>query len=492
MFSTLLVLLIFANSLTAQSPRKYAFKVKKDTISYQEGQKIYYINSIYKEWTGHKFMYGFYKADSTTSTAAIYDTIAYRYIHRKKMGFYKVQKNTKWGLLKEDYSIWIPLEYDKINYNTHVQRYYISIEKNKKYGILDEDGKVILAAIYDEILSDGFQYKVIKNGKMGIIDGNGKELVPVCFENILYHKNFDYQQLQKNGKWSILNWTKNDPCNPVKSYDQIENITLFFVCRDSLKYGLLDFDGKEILPSEYDFMSPFFSKFLGTILVGKNGKVGLTKVDSSGNTTVKVPMEYHDVWVEQSTHKLKVKLNDKIDYFFNNQTLFNLAYNDVIYHEKIDRCMVKKGKKWGMVSTEGELIIPIIYTKIHIMDKYQFLVQKGTKWGVVSSTGTELIPAIYDEFDFRPKKNFFFVRKKGLWGIISLRGGVILPPKYEDMYALPNRKFLVQSKGLWGIVGPGGRVIVPLIYSSHKYKYKADHLLLIGANGQFKKYNISY
>jgi hypothetical protein len=167
-----------------------------------------------------------------------------------------------------------------------------------------------------------------------------------------------------------------------------------------------------------------------------------------------------------------------------------LAYNDVQYYEDINRVMVKKGQKWGMVSIDGEPIIPVDYAKIHVMNENQFMVQKGTKWGVLNGKGKEMIPAIYDQFDYRPKKKFFFVRKKGKWGIVSITKGIILPPKYEDMCTLPNRTYLVQVKGLWGVVAGGGRVIIPAEYSSYDYKYKNKEVILKHPDGRVKKYDL--
>lgn len=485
-------LILLGIQAQAQQPPKYAFAEKVDTTTYALGQTIYMLNEVYKEWTGEQFKYGFYtKGTEEKATEAIYDTLQYRYLHRKQMAFYHAKKDGKWGLLKGDKSVWIPFVYEKLHYNAHVKQYYISIEKAGKYGILDEDGKQILAAIYDDILYDGVNYKVIQNGKVGIAGPKGEELIPVCFDVILYDQKFEAQQVQKDGKWSLFNWIKDNPCQPIQKYDQLErHINDFYVAREGTKYGLLDLEGKEILPFEYDFMSPFFVKFLGALLVGKEGKVGLLQIAEDGSVTTKIPIAYHDIWVDQRNNKLKVKLNDKIDYYYDDQTLYDLKYNDVVYYDRINRCMVKKGKKWGMLTTGGETVIPIAYSKIHIMEHKQFMVQKGTKWGVLDERGNTLLAPIYDEFDYRPEKKVFFVMKKGLWGIVSLRDGVVLPPKYENMFALPNRKFLVQQKGLWGVVGGGGRVIIPLEYSSYDYKYQASEVSLIAPDGRVKKYRI--
>lgn len=476
---------------TSQYEKKYAFKPKEGAIALEVGQEFFLADGLYKVWNGTNFKWGFYKEENQEKlTEPKYDTITYRYLHAKKKGFYRVKEAGLWGLLKEDYTLWVPIKYNQLNYISKRYEHYISIEKDGKYGILNAEGEMILKAIYDDIMFDGYRYKVKKGDKWGLKDNKGKELIPTCFDQVGEHQYISHTRVKIGKQWSIYNWIKDQPCAAEKKYDDIDYFSKYFVVRDNGKFGLLDINAKEILPFEYDFMSPFFLKYLNTILVGKDKKVGLLRIDSLDKVHTAVPIEYSDIWVDENNFKLKVRLGDKIDYFFNDQTLFELEYNDVQYYKDINRVMVKKGNKWGMVTIEGELIIPVAYSKIHVMNKDQFMVQKGGKWGVLNGRGQEIIPVAYDEFDYRPKKQFFFVNKKGKWGIVSLKKGVILPPKYEDMYTLPNRTFLVKDKGLWGIVAAGGRVIVPMEYSSYDYKYKNREVRLRHPNGSIKKYSL--
>lgn len=482
---------VFAQKDSSSYNKKYAFQPKDLTKDLEEGQEFLYVDGIYKVWDGKRFNWGFYNEETKEKlTKPKYDTITYRYLHQQKKGFYRIKENGKWGMLGKDRSVWVPVQYDALNYISKRQNPYISVELGDKYGVLTPEGTIVLEAIYDDILFDGYRYKVKKGNQWGLKDAKGAELIPTCFDQIGDHQYISHTRVRIGKKWSVYNWIKDNPCGTEKKYDDIDYFSRYFVVREKGKFALLDINAKEILPFEYDFMSPFFLKYLNSILVGKDKKVGLLRIDSMDKVHTSVPIAYSDIWIDENTFKLKVRLGDKIDYYYNDQTLFDLAYNDVQYYEDINRVMVKKGAKWGMLTIEGETIIPIAYSKIHVMNSNQFMVQKKTKWGVLNGKGKEMIPVIYDQFDYRPKKNFFFVMKKGKWGIVSIKKGVILPPKYEDMYTLPNRTYMVKLKGLWGVVAAGGRVIVPAEYSSYDYKYKNREVVLIHTDGHTKKYSL--
>lgn len=469
--------------------KRYAFKRANPYADLEKGEEFYLADGMYKVWNGADFDWGFYDEEINEKlTEPMYDTITYRYLHAEKKGFYRIKENGKWGLLNDDRSVWIPSEYDHINYVSKRQQPYISIKKGDQYGVLNPKGNLVLEAEYDNILFDGYRYKVYKNQKWGMCDAKGKELIPICFDDIEDHAYVTHMRVRQGDQWAVFNWIKDAPCGMAIHYDEIEYFSKYYVVRQDKKYGLVDLDHQTILPLEYDYLSPFFLQFLNTVLVGKDQQLGLMRVNEDGSTQVEVPIEYDDIWVDETTFKIKVKKGDRIDYYYDDQTLFDLEYNDLQYYVDLDRVMVKKKGKWGMLTPEGETIIPIAYSKIHVMKDEQFMVEKNGKWGVLNNRGKELIPVIYDQFDYRPEKGFFFVYKKGKWGIVSTKKGVILPPAYEDVYTLPNRMFLVKDKGLWGVAAPGGREVVPMDYSSYKYVSKARELWLYHSNGSVRKY----
>ncbi len=494
----LLTFLLIASFCTAQDLPPYAFNYTSDSLQYEEGETFYLSYGVYKKWTEGKFMYGFYESLSTDInqekkhiTEPIYQRIQYQKRQKGEIAFYKIKLNDKWGLLRDNRNVWIKAMYDKINFNSHVKTHYISVQLDGRFGLLKPTGETILAPIYDDILFDGYHYKVFKDDMVGIIDKDGQTIIPICFDNILYNKKYHLQIVKKGAKWSVFNWIKEQPCEPSVHFDDIRQLNQFYICRDDDKYGILDTTGNEIAPFEYDYLDPFFYSFTDGVIAAKNKKVGLLRIDSSGIIHTRIPIAYDDIWVEQETFKLKVKSGSKTDYYFIDAPLFNLNYNEVQYFPEIEKFTVKSNGKWGLINVDEEILLPIKYQKILLLNSGMLLVRKNDRWGLFSTQGKELIPCQFDEFDYRDDIKSFFVKKKGLWGISTLRGGVVLPPKYEDLYALSNKKFLVKQKGKWGIVGAGGFVIVPCDYDTYSYKYKSDQIILRSAKGDLKKYRLN-
>ena len=65
------------------------------------------------------------------------------------------------------------------------------------------------------------------------------------------------------------------------------------------------------LPFEYDYLDPFFYSFTDGVIATKNKKVDLLRIDSLGIIHTRIPIAYDDIWVEQETFKIKVKVVQK-------------------------------------------------------------------------------------------------------------------------------------------------------------------------------------
>lgn len=492
LFFVFIISFLNAQDDTLNSYGKYAFTPKSSIDYLSDGDTVRLPYEIYKTKKNEALKFGFYDSKSLVKqTDADYDTIIFRKIPQKDLSYYLISNNGKWGLLNADKSTWIETTYDALNFNKTSSNLFITAELNGLYGIIDQGGKEIIECKYDEIAFDDFSFLTKKKDKWGLFNSKGKNLIPVCFDQVFPHKNHLQSIVRNENEWSLFNWIKDDPCAFNIKYDNIEALMEYYIVRKETKFALLDLNAKEIIAFEYDYMASFFLDYLRSLIVGKNKKVGLIRIDSLGQTIPSVPIEYDDIWVDESTFKIKVKLGDKIDYFFNDKALFDLQYNDLQYYPRIDKMAVKKGNKWGLVETNGKEIIPIAFSKIHILKDDQYLVQKVNLWGLYNNFGKELIPANYDEFDYRPEKDFFFVRKKNKWGIISTTKGLILPPKYDDMMTLSNRNFLVKINDQWGIAAPGGRMIIEAEYSSYQYKFKSNYIVLTKKDGSIRKYRLN-
>ncbi|NLD50761.1 MAG: WG repeat-containing protein [Clostridiaceae bacterium] len=105
-----------------------------------------------------------------------------------------------------------------------------------KWGYMDESGNIVIEPIYSSVSSFKYGVAIVQlNGKMGVIDKCGKYLI-----------------------------------EPIYEFIESDYIDGFFRAKiENGLYGLIDRNGKVILPFEYDWIG-YFSE--GMTVVRKNGK----------------------------------------------------------------------------------------------------------------------------------------------------------------------------------------------------------------------------
>lgn len=462
---------------------------------------IEYLNDgIYKTEIGGKVQWGLYNPDSKnrdTLTSALFDTIYYRFWHGSNVEYYKLRIADKWGLWDKKRRVLMPIKYDEVYYNHQAQPSRIEARVGKLWGIFSPEGKALIPIEYDEIQSDGFNYKVRKADKYGVFDADGKELIPVCYQDIFDHRFTERSLVRIDKKWSVYRWLRDDqsatPCRPKTMYDGVGYFLDYFMVKNNDKFGLLDENQKVILPIEYEGLDVFHEPYLRTVIVKKGGKYGLIRIDSTLKTIAEVPIEYDDIWVEPETFKVKVKLGENIDYYYENAPYFGMEYNDVRYFENSRMFSIKKNGKWGIALENKTVIIPPKYDKITLVGKNDFMVQRNGKWGLVDSRGKFKIPAAYIAYEYLDEWGVFFVAKSETqWGIMSPRIGVVLDAKYQEIIILSNKMYLVMKNGYWGVMGINNREIAKTIYSAFEWKPGDNKIQLIDANGTKYPMKIMY
>ena len=151
-------------------------------------------------------------------------------------------------------------------------------------------------------------YTVYENGKFGVINNEGETVINPEYTEIVLIPNKDvpifictYDLNDQDGtyKTKVIN-QKNEEI--FKEYSKVEAIDNFDskqniwyeddvlrVEKDG-KYGLINFEGKEVLPCDYDEITAL-KGVTNNLLVKKDGKVGL--VNEKGQTIVNT--EYKDI-----------------------------------------------------------------------------------------------------------------------------------------------------------------------------------------------------
>ena len=170
LFSILFLLTIHPNNIFAQG-----FKIKKKKGKYGLVQK---------------------------KTKTVIIPFEYDEIKDSKRKSYSLRKENKWGLADERGKILLPVEYDEISWEIHMQDIF-TVKKDNKWGLFI--GQTLrVPTVFDTIYQFGLNYfVVIKNDKIGLFDNYGVEVFPPIYE-ALDHFDNDRGLVKKEGKWLQL------------------------------------------------------------------------------------------------------------------------------------------------------------------------------------------------------------------------------------------------------------------------------------------------
>lgn len=426
----------------------------------------------------------------------------------------KVRNNQLWGLQTTAGKELLPAIYEKIFYVRRFHSYII--RKDKKYGLFDPVRAVLTDLKYQHIsphthfegMNDGYEVKTEKG--LGWIDLNGKVLIPpqyYRFKGILerffqastdYHNHYDlYDQdgnlLIKGPLYEVEAGKENVliVCKYVKMaagsgfYDALftmagEPLTEFkythisaaknglFHSREKVlqgetyaeKWGVLDPEGKEIVPFIYDQIEASGEQY---IWVKKDGRCGL--LDHNGK--IVIPMEYDSVGDMRDGYTYALKddkcglINDKNERIvpFRYQALGDVKDRTVYWYrdgeagyldldqDNREYTLTKVAddqyrycddqKMPGRISRPGD-VRPLIENSISF--------EQDGMHGFIDGDGKVFIPAIYEDCSSCFYGGLAFVKSDGKWGIINREGQWVAPPEY-DLIGFIMKGFCLGKKG---------------------------------------------
>lgn len=306
-------------------------------------------------------------------------------------------------------------------YHVGYKGYWLDFSKEVKF---------IIPPIYDkiELLEECFEETyllVTKNNKKTIIKHNN---VPV----FSYNK---FKNLEKVPGWAGLNYVK--------------------VTSHSWKYGAYLWD-KYIVPAKYDNIE--FHP--ATIIVTENNLKGL--YNSDGNLVI--PVKYNILFFEDDASSFVIAAKNNKYGVLSTIPCVKSPILDFQYdYIETGSHIIKRGNLYGKYSWDFENeLLPVIYDKIEILDKYNDLykIVKNKKVGLFYKDRIICNPK-YDSIEQIEKISDFVVKLNGKYGLISQdfdnnSVNVILPVEYDkitfeggfdDIYALEkNNKTYYFSK----------------------------------------------
>ena len=132
---------------------------------------------------------------------------------------------------------------------------------------------------------------------------------------------------------------------------------------------------------------------------------------------------------------------------------------------------MQKDKTFGVIDKQSlQKILPLEYQDLEqcFYDENRFIVKKNGKYGVITRNKEVIIPIEYDKIsnwvEYGPKEHF--IVKNGKHGLISRDGKIVIPPIYDKIFVDNGNLIKVQNNNLFGTVNWKNEIIHPIKYEN--------------------------
>lgn len=304
---------------------------------------------------------------------------------------------------------------NKEKVTTH--NYFVAYQ-NQKFGVINDQGNFVVNPEYSEMI-------LIPNKSVPIF---------ICTYDI-NDTNGTYKTKAINQNGTEL-FTDYEKVEAIENFDSKQNIwyqdNVLRVSKNG-KYGLINFEGKEILPCEYEEITAL-KGVTNNILVKKDGKVGL--VNENGQTIINT--EYNQIKILKENYK-----------------------NEYI--------VINENNQYGIISTSGILIAEPKYEEAkYLGTSDMFAVKEAGIWKLVNKSGEVLIDGGYDNI-IEAKGDNVVIVKEGKYGVVNAKGEEKIAPTYEELKYTFSIYYIAKKDGKYGIINLDNQEVKEFIYTSMNY-----------------------
>ena len=287
----------------------------------------------------------------------------------------------------------------------------VLVRKDGRWGMLRGNGNVVLPIVYDSIdicsyyLARYNVYTVCKDGLYGVVDEFGKILIPI-----------EYPPLH----------------GPKLGLDYLMGASVFRIDgKDGMGYVRLG-DGKCLVAPEWDrvesyrlYLSPDDEPFGHCFIVWKEGRCGLIFNDKG--------MIIPPVWDEIIPRR--IMFEDPLSYSVrrgecwgccdkDGKLICDAVWDEVGIYQNNVACVRKDGQ-WGAIGADGQLCVPTVWDEIEGFD-----IVNATNEAMAKTNAGVLLGCNRKAGAHMPN-NLSMVRRNGLWGVIDTDGHIMIEPIYE-------------------------------------------------------------
>jgi len=378
---------------------------------------------------------------------------------------YKFKTENKWGFVSKDGTYFIDAKYDfvedfseglavvtiggKTGYITKTgdvkvmpkfddgysfKNGFAVVEVDELFGLINRSGAFIINPIYDDLgnVNDGL-LSFEKDEKIGFFNTSGEVVIIPKYTGVSSFIN-ELAIVEKDGKTGVIN-TKGIPIIDFL-YTEVKMIgTNHFAVKNDTSWGIINLVKEVILPFEYDYIELDNDSVL---IIEKNKQFnywGFSKQEFVSELWFETYSEYK-VLAKFNTGFAKVKTN--IGYNFIDSTanfVFKNFYTNLGTYNRYISFENENG--WGYLNLKGEVIVKPTYTKTNSFSKTGGIVEIDDNKGLVDEQGEIILPIYFEELKLL-NDTLVIVKRNNQYGILSNFNDTIVSFDYNFIEPISN------------------------------------------------------
>jgi hypothetical protein len=346
------------------------------------------------------------------------------------------------------------------------------------FGLYDLNGKQVLPHAFQSI--DGFYCNraiVKKNGKWGVIDETGKELFYTSYRRIdRYLNNYAIVYTTSNeGETKVGLIDKQGRSVVPAIYQWLEETPAFseglIGLGQNRKHGFVNTRGKVVVPFKYDRIESF-NGGIAKVWLGWN-HVGY--VDNKGREILPVSYAAMDqANLRRYYNQYIIGFKDDVQHVFNysGKELTILPYKTIQEFNKNDKSfIVSVDNKEGILDSNFKISVPIEYESLELIFRDKIAARKNGKFGLINYRGKAVSIGKYDKIE--PilsehisgfENGLAKISINGKTGLMNSYGKVIVPIIYEQIEGFAYGMAVVRRNGKYGYINTKGKELIPARY----------------------------
>ena len=260
---------------------------------------------------------------------------------------------------------------------------YFTVFTGNKWGVINSKGNKVIDPIYDAMV---------------VVPDYTKPLFFVQTNIDQEKETFEAKAINEKSEQQFTEYSKVELFQNKNADGSIYfDSSAIKVMKDG-KYGMINFEGKVLLPCEYEDVRPV-SKIKNSFITVKDGKLGL--VDQSGNTIVEnkykeisaLTNKYEDGYILKDDSEKCGVVN------YSKKMILECKYNEIKHVTGSGYYVVKDSDGQAIIDANGK-VTTRDFDVVYSINSGNAIIEKGGKIGVITVNGDKKVDAKYNAMTY--------------------------------------------------------------------------------------------